>query len=152
MSPESWQAVAIALQALQLSILLFHDWVPLGSLTDVQAVRRANTPTYMLVGTAINSVPVGFALWRSVADFGHAYPHGLKIAMWLIYGILFAGELQSWWIPYFLGASPSKIERFQKMFGRTHAFLPVRHGIVPNTLHVILHLATFATLLILTQF
>jgi hypothetical protein len=35
------------------------------------------------------------------------------------------------------------------MFGRTHTFLPVRHGIAPNTLHVLLHLATLATLILL---
>jgi len=35
------------------------------------------------------------------------------------------------------------------MFAATHAFLPERNGIRPNTLHVILHLATLATLLVL---
>jgi hypothetical protein len=148
---QAWQAAAIVLQIFQLAILLFHDWIPLGSLTDVEAVRRANTGTHMLVGTAINSVPAGLVAWRSVVNFGPPYSHGLKTAMWLIYGILFAGELYSWWVPYLFGASPAKVERFQKMFGRTHAFLPVRHGIVPNTLHVILHLATLGTLLVLTQ-
>jgi hypothetical protein len=151
MSQQSWQAAAIALQTFQLAILLFHDWIPLGSLTDAKAVRQENTLAAMLVGTAITSVPVAFFLWRSIVNFGHTYPHGLKIALWLIYGFLFIGELQAWWIPYFFGASATKVERYQKMFGRTHAFLPVRNGIVPNTLHVTLHLATFATLLVLTQ-
>jgi hypothetical protein len=36
------------------------------------------------------------------------------------------------------------------MFGNTHAFLPERNGIVPNTLHCILHAATVATLVVLT--
>ena len=35
------------------------------------------------------------------------------------------------------------------MFGRTHAFLPERIGIRPNTLHVILHAATLTTLILL---
>lgn len=35
------------------------------------------------------------------------------------------------------------------MFGNTHAFLPARNGIRPNTLHVILHLATLASVVIL---
>lgn len=151
MSLQSSQAAAIALQSLHLAILLLHDWIPLAPLTDVEAVRRANKFTHMLLGTAITSVPVAWALWRSVANFGHPYPRGLKIGLWLIYGILFAGELQSWWIPYLFGASPAKVERFQEMFGRTHVFLPVRNGIAPNTFHVFLHLATLATLLVLTQ-
>jgi hypothetical protein len=35
------------------------------------------------------------------------------------------------------------------MFGKTHAFLPVRNGIRINTLHVILHVATLTTLVVL---
>jgi hypothetical protein len=35
------------------------------------------------------------------------------------------------------------------MFGNTHSFLPVRNGIVPNTAHILLHVATAATLMIL---
>jgi hypothetical protein len=35
------------------------------------------------------------------------------------------------------------------MFGTTHAFLPERNGIRPNTLHVILHILTLATLVVL---
>jgi hypothetical protein len=151
MSLQSWQAAAITLQSLQFLILLLHDWIPLGPLTDVAAARRMNKPTHLLIGTAVTSVPVGWGLWRSIANFGHAYPHGLKIGLWLIYGILFIGELQSWWIPYVFGANAAKVQRFQEMFGRTHAFLPVRHGIVPNTFHFFLHVATIATLLVLTR-
>lgn len=146
-----WQAILIALQAFHFVHLAFHDWVPLGSLNDVPAVHQVHTRTQLLIGTAITAVPVGWALWRSVVNFGHAYPHGLKIALWLIYGILFVGELQAWWFPYFFGASKAKAEEYQKMFGRTHAFLPERHGIVPNTLHCLLHAATLGTLLVLTQ-
>jgi hypothetical protein len=39
--------------------------------------------------------------------------------------------------------------RYQAMFGRTHAFLPVRNGIRPNTLHVVLHLIIVAILAVL---
>ena len=35
------------------------------------------------------------------------------------------------------------------MFGATHAFLPERKGIGPNTLHVILHIVTLTTLVVL---
>jgi hypothetical protein len=35
------------------------------------------------------------------------------------------------------------------MFGATHAFLPERNGVRPNTLHVILHLMTLTTLVVL---
>jgi hypothetical protein len=35
------------------------------------------------------------------------------------------------------------------MFGHTHSFLPQRNGLVPNTAHILLHLATASTLLVL---
>jgi hypothetical protein len=35
------------------------------------------------------------------------------------------------------------------MFGKTYSFLPVRNGMVPNTAHILLHLATAATLIVL---
>jgi hypothetical protein len=37
------------------------------------------------------------------------------------------------------------------MFGNTHAFLPERNGIRPNTLHILLHACTAATLVLLAQ-
>lgn len=35
------------------------------------------------------------------------------------------------------------------MFGTTHAFLPAHNGIRPYTLHVVLHAATLATIVVL---
>jgi hypothetical protein len=35
------------------------------------------------------------------------------------------------------------------MFGATHAFLPERHGIRPNTLHISLHVAMVGVLALL---
>jgi hypothetical protein len=53
---------------------------------------------------------------------------------------MLAGAIRAWWIPYFFGTSPERVERYNDMFGNTHAFLPPRNGIVPNTLHCVLHL------------
>ncbi len=66
----------------------------------------------------------------------------------IIYGALFLGELAAWWIPYLRGADPARVQRYQAMFGRTHAFLPKRNGIVPNTAHVILHVWTLIALVL----
>ncbi len=37
-----WQSALVVLQAFQLAFLLVHDWIPLGPLNDVRAVRRDN--------------------------------------------------------------------------------------------------------------
>ena len=147
----AWQSVLVFLQSFQLVFLLLHDWIPLEPLNDVRAVRIQNTVRQLVIGTAVTSAPVVFALWLSIHYFGHPYQTWVKVWFWLTYGLLFAGELQAWWIPYFFGSDAKRRARYQTMFGRTHAFLPERNGIVPNTLHVSLHLATLATLLTITQ-
>jgi hypothetical protein len=56
---------------------------------------------------------------------------------------------RAWWGPYLLGGSPARVARYQAMFARTHAFLPERNGIRPNTLHVALHVVVIAILVLL---
>ena len=145
------QSALIALQAFQLAFLLGHDWIPLGRFNDIEAVRRENTLWQLLIGTTVTSIPVAIGLGLSIHYFGYSYPTGLKIWLWLTYGILFAGELEAWWIPYVFRPDAKRAARYKAMFGHTHFFLPERNGIVPNTLHVALHTTTLATLLVLTQ-
>jgi hypothetical protein len=59
------------------------------------------------------------------------------------------GQIRAWWIPYLFRADPQRAARYRIMFGNTHAFLPVRNGIVPNTAHVMLYAFTAATLAVL---
>jgi hypothetical protein len=65
------------------------------------------------------------------------------------YGLLFIGQIRAWWIPYLFRPEPERAARYQIMFGKTHSFLPSRNGMVPNTAHILLHLATAATLIVL---
>ena len=146
-----WQSALVVLQVFQLAFLLVHDWIPLGPLNDVRAVRRENAVRLLMIGTAVSSAPVVAALWLSIRYFGHPYSTWVRVWLWATYGLLFAGELEAWWIPYFFRSVAKRRARYQAMFGHTHAFLPERNGIVPNTLHVVLHAATLATLLVLTQ-
>jgi hypothetical protein len=52
-------------------------------------------------------------------------------------------------MPYLIKPDRARAVRYQRMFGKTHAFLPTRNGLVPNTAHLMLHLATIVTLVIL---
>ena len=110
----------LALQAFHVLFLLLHDWIPLGSLNNVAAVRAANPAGKLLIGTLI-----------STSFF------------------LFYGELRAWWIPYFGAPQPERAARYQTMFANTHSFLPARNGIPLNTLHVLLHAFTLATLVVI---
>jgi hypothetical protein len=75
------------------------------------------------------------------------------VTLWISYGLGFYGLLRAWWVPYLLVEDPLRAARYQARFAHTHAFLPTRNGIRPETLHVIFHLMFLATcvlLLILT--
>ena len=139
----------IALQAFQVAFLWIHDWIPLGRLNDVAAVRRADSLQRLMIVTLVQSTPFTVGLIFSAKYFGNVYPHWLVMWLWISYALLFIGQLQAWWVPYLFKADPERALRYQQMFGNTHSFLPERNGIVPNTAHILLHLATAATLLTL---
>lgn len=138
----------LALQAFQVLFLWVHDWVPLGRLNDVAAVRAQDSTARLAVVTLVQSVPFTIGLIFSLKYFGQAYPHWLRSWLWISYGLLFVGQLQAWWVPYLVGASAERTARYQMMFGKTHSFLPTRKGFVPNTAHILLHVATLATLVV----
>jgi len=135
------------LQIFHVAFLLLHDWIPLGPLSDLAAVRRENSRKALILGTAISSL--AFVLGLLFCFVYVPWPHWLRVYLLTVYVFLFLGELQAWWIPYLVWPQPRRAIRYEAMFGRTHAFLPSRNGIRPNTLHVILHVATFVLVLLL---
>jgi hypothetical protein len=139
----------VVLQAIQCAILWLHDWVPLGALNDVRAVREADSTSRLIRVTLIQSVPYTIGLWYSARSLGGHMPGWLWYWLWISYGLLFAGELRGWWVPYLFRPEPERAARYQSMFGRTHSFLPPRNGLVPNTLHTVLHICTASTLVVL---
>jgi hypothetical protein len=145
----SIEIILLALQAFQVLFLWVHDWMPLGRLNDVKAVRSQDTTARLVRVTLIQSVPFTIGLLFSLMDFGRPYPHWLY--MWLVisYAVIFVGQIRAWWVPYLFRPEPSRAARYQIMFGNTHHFLPIRNGLVPNTAHILLHVATAATLVIL---
>ena len=137
------------LQAVQVVILWIHDWVPMGRLNDVAAVQAHDTRSRLVRMTLIQSLPFTVGLIASILYARTGHPPWIWNWLWISYGILFLGELRAWWWPYLIRADPLRAERYRGMFGRTSAFLPTRNGIVPNTLHTILHGSTAATLIVL---
>jgi hypothetical protein len=136
----------LLLQAFQVLFLWIHDWIPLGRLNDIAAVRSQDTLSRLIVVTLVQSVPFTLGLIFSLAYFGHSYPGWLAYWLWISYGLLFVGQLRAWWVPYLIRPDPERAARYRIMFGNTHSFLPMRNGLVPNTAHILLHVATAATL------
>jgi len=143
------EIVLTVLQAFQVLFLWLHDWVPLGRLNDVKAVRSQDSAFRLAVVTLIQSVPFTIGLLFSLAYFCRLYPRWLDLWLWISYSAIFLGQIRAWWIPYLFRPEPERAARYQIMFGNTHRFLPTRNGLVPNTAHIMLHLATAATLLTL---
>lgn len=142
-------AVLLLLQIVQVALLLLHDWVPLGRLNDLAAVRREHSTRALLVGTAVSSALPAVGLVLSVAAVMSGWPRWIDTYLLAAYGFLFVGEIEAWWVPYFFWPQPERAASYLAMFGSTHAFLPARNGIRPNTLHCVLHFATLVTLLLL---
>jgi hypothetical protein len=139
----------IGLQIFQVLFLALHDWLPLPPLNDVRAVQAADSRSKLIVVTAVSTLPYGFCLAASFYFAGTHFPGWLILYLRISYALLFAGQLRAWWIPYLLRAEPARAARYRAMFGRTHAFLPERNGITPNSLHILLHIATAITLVLL---
>ena len=141
--------IFLGLQVFQVLFLWLHDWVPLSGLNDVAAARSQDTTARLIVVTLIQSVPFTVGLLFSILQIGRPYPHWLYMWLWISYSLIFVGQRRAWWIPYLFHPEPERAARYQIMFGKTHSFLPSRNGLVPNTAHIALHIATAATLLAL---
>ena len=144
------QQALFALQTFQVLILVLHDFVPLGPLNDIRAAEAAHSRKMLLTGMLISSALPVLGWCASTNFLAEPYPSWLVWYLLGAYGFLFTGEIEAWWATYFFGykAAERSIE-YGTMYGRTWSFLPKRHGIVPNALHVMLHAATAATLVLL---
>lgn len=109
-------------------------------------IRGEDTTPRLIVVTLIQSAPFTIGLLFSVLHLGRPYPHWLCMWLWISYILIFVGQIRAWWIPYLFHAEPERAVRYQIIFGKTHRFLRTRNGLVPNTAHIMLHVATAATL------
>jgi hypothetical protein len=89
-----------------------------------------------LLGTAINGTTVLIPL----------------IMTFIFYFFLTIGAILSWGMPYFFDSSQKHKLQFSK-FKNTDHFLPARgDNVIPNTLHVVLHLQVWTYLVISIYF
>lgn len=139
----------IALQAFVVAFLALHDWIALGSLNDLAAVHAADSRARLVRVTVISTLPYAIGLIASVVYARSGFAPWLRWWLWISYGALVYGIVRAWWRPYFFGGDSARIERYRRMFGKTHAFVPERNGIRPNTLHVIFHVAVLAVIALL---
>jgi len=124
----------LALQGLVVTILALHDWVPLGKFNRVRTIRAERTLTQLFTVTAVQTLPFAFGLVCSAFYRYTPYPTWLYAWLWISYAAMFLGQVQAWWIPYII--RPLRAAR-------------ARDRVTPNTLHLLLHLATIAIVILL---
>jgi hypothetical protein len=143
-------SLVLTLQIFFVLFLSLHDWVPLGPLNDVRAAQAADTRRRLILVTVASAVPSIVGLVGSLIYFRRAFPTWLTVWLWVTYVGLLLGQIRAWWIPYLFVPEPVRAARYRSMFEHTHAFLPSRNGIRPNTLHMILGGAILSMLAVLT--
>jgi len=134
----------IALQSFVVVFIALHDWIPLGSLNNIRAVQAADPKSKLVAVTVFSTLPFAVGLVATIAHADTRLPGWLNIYLWISYGLAVYGLIRAWWGPYLLYRAPARAARYQAMFSGTHAFLPTRNGIRPNTLHVVLHVVILA--------
>lgn len=140
----------IILQTILFVCMLLHDWISIPPLNDIDALKKSDTTFYRVVGSLINGGLVLYPLILTIIYSSGSFPQWAAWRIFLVYLLLTFGAICSWWIPYFCGSKEWHKEAFKK-FENTHHFLPARNdNVIPNTLHVILHLQICLCLIIST--
>ena len=138
----------IALQGLQVAFLLLHDWIPLGRLNNLRAVRVSDPPRKLLMVTLLSAFPFALVFGASYAYWDSPrWPMWLQTWLWCTCGIF--GHHLGLVGPYLLWRSPERAHRYQLRFAGTLRFLPERNGIAPDALHTCYHLCVVGTLILL---
>jgi hypothetical protein len=142
----------IAFLLCQLYIVLFvalHDWLPLRSLNNLAGIRAVDTRMQLLRTTALSTLPFAVGLAGSVYHSTTHFPTWLMWLLWITYGAGLYGVLRAWYLPYLVYSDPARAARYRERFADTHAFLPARNGIRPDTLHVTFHAVLLALIVLL---
>jgi hypothetical protein len=129
----------IACQIFVVLFIAFHDWIPLGKLNNLAGIRAVDSFGKRVIVTVLSTLPFAICLAGSIYYASTTFPGWLNWFLWISYGYGLYGLLRAWYIPYLLIADPARAARYQQRYNQTHAFLPARNGIRPDTLHVGFH-------------
>ena len=124
----AWAQLAAA------AYLQLIEWVPLSPWNDLSR-GNGQEGLDVVLGIAMLALAAGtLARKRAV----------MALAV-LGYGVWLALQIQTWWVPYFFGASPRWARIYSIWFGRTVKFLPaIGDHPIPDACHVVLHVLLIA--------
>jgi hypothetical protein len=139
-------AAFLCLLACEFLFLSLHDWVPLGRWNDLAALRSRRSLQARVLASTLMGAFSGLALYWNWSQ-SPSPSHAVRLYTLIAFALMLPGILRAWWVPYLFGAglSDTFIADYAVMFGNTYTFLPERHGITVNALHVVFHVLTLAT-------
>lgn len=128
------------LLTLQCALIVFHDLVDLPGWHHGRQVRAAVGPKKFWIGTLINAVFPGLAVFYALRFWRGPVP-GYATGYWAVYCAVTVGfAVAMWWVPYFFGASKETKRLYATMYAGTKQVLPARgDNPRPNPLHPGLH-------------
>ncbi len=133
-------SIFILLQIVLLFFMTFHDWVHIPPLTNIREMEKHSTH----MGRIINSTIFFFLIFIPLFLTYHyqpIFPFWVVLIITNFYGWLSLGTVLSWWVPYFWGSYSKQHKEAFAEYKNTHHFLPaISDNVIPNTLHVILHI------------
>jgi hypothetical protein len=129
----------LACQCFVVLFIALHDWIPLGRLNNLSGIRASDSKTRLFIVTLYSTLPFAIGFAASLYYRTAGFPMWLMWWLWISYGAGIYGMLRAWWVPYLFVEDPVRAARYRVRFSRTHAFLPERNGIRPDTLHVCFH-------------
>lgn len=136
-------------QVYVVAFIALHDWLPLGNLNNLAGIRAVDTRTQLMRTTAVSTLPFAVGLAGSAYYSTGYFPMWLLWVLWITYGAALYGILRAWYLPYLIYNDPERAARYRERFAETHAFLPERNGIRPDTLHVTFHAVLVALVVLL---
>jgi|SRR5579862_5995285 len=143
------QTIFTLLVALEFLFMALHDLVDIPGWTHGRQVRAAIGPIKAVIGTLVNAIFPGLALYFAIR-YWHRVPPVYVLNYWLVYSIIVVmGAIQSWWIPYFFGTDEKTKQLYAAMYAGTRQVLPA-HGDNPrpNLLHLYFHALGVSTLVL----
>ena len=127
---DTWIWWSLVSQAVLLTYCQIIEWVDLFPWNNIRGGNGQETLDFIVGGVVVLFiVAAALRLWR-VMFLGA-----------VVYTIWLGLEIDSWWIAYLKGASPSWKAVYQRNFADTVKFLPTRGGhLAPDAAHVFLQL------------
>jgi hypothetical protein len=132
---------------LQFLVVVLHDWLDIPGWTHGRQVYAALGPVKIWIGTVVNALFPGAAVFFAIRYWHQAKPW-LVLAYWVVYcAVTVVSAITAWWIPYFRGTDEETKELYGKMYAGTWQVLPVRgDNPRPNVLHLYFHALFLCTL------